>query len=140
RASGEGLLLYRAAGRRLSALDLGADGAYLREEAVFGFGGGIAFENGRVPSPAAELNLVHLRGRGPLLLATAGEPVAVDVSPEAPLRVPLRALVGWVGALTPRVTSLLEEGGDGGAAVELIGDGRALVDPAALAPREGASS
>jgi len=140
RASGEGLLLYRTAGRRLSALDLGADGAYLREEAVFGFGDKIAFENGRVPSSAAELNLVHLRGRGPLLLATAGEPVAVDVSPEAPLRVPLRALVGWVGAVTPRVTSLLEEGGDGGAAVELIGDGRALIDPAALTPREGASS
>ena len=137
RASGDGVLLFRAAGRRLSAVDLGADGAYLREEAVFGFGEGIAFENGRVPSSAAELNLVHLRGRGPLLLATAGEPVAVDVSPEAPLRVPLRALVGWVGALTPRVTSLADDGGDGAAAVELTGEGRALADPAALAPREG---
>jgi Flp pilus assembly protein TadD/uncharacterized protein (AIM24 family) len=136
RASGDGVLLLRAAGRRLSALDLGADAAYLREEAVYGFGDGIAFENGRVPSSAAELNLVHLRGRGPLLLATAGEPVAVDVSPDAPLRIPLRALVGWIGALTPRVTSLVEERGDAAAAVELTGEGRALVDPQAIAARE----
>jgi uncharacterized protein (AIM24 family) len=136
RASGEGALLFRAGeGRRFTVIDLGADAAYLREEAVFGFEEGIAFENGRVPSSiSAELNLVHLRGAGKFLLATAGEPVALEVAPDAPLRVPLDALVGWVGALTPRVTALLEdEGGPLGVAVELTGEGRVLADPAAVA-------
>ncbi|HEX9402165.1 MAG TPA: tetratricopeptide repeat protein [Anaeromyxobacter sp.] len=136
RASGDGVLLYRTQGRRFSALDLGTEAAYLREEVLFGFEEGIAFENGRVQSSiSAELNLVHLRGRGRFLLSTIGEPVAVDVAPQAPLKVPLAALVGWIGALTPRVCALL----DGSAqpsepvvvAVELAGEGRVLADPAA---------
>jgi len=133
RVSGEGVLLYRTEGRRFSALDLGPDAAYLREEILFGFEDGIAFENGRVPSSiSAELNLVHLRGRGRFLLATEGEPVAVDVVPQAPLRIPLAALVGWIGALTPRVCALLDDpGAPIVVAVELAGEGRVLADPAA---------
>jgi uncharacterized protein (AIM24 family) len=135
RASGEGALLFAAGARRFTALDLGGEAAYLREEAVFAFEGTLAFENGRVPSQvAAELNLVHLRGRGRFVLVTAGEPVALDVSPDAPLRVPLAALVGWSGALTPRLTGLAEEGEGAAAAVELAGEGRVLVDPGAAAP------
>jgi uncharacterized protein (AIM24 family) len=133
RVAGEGALLYRAAGRRFTSIDLGPDAAYLREEALFGFEEGIAFENGRVPSSiSAELHLVHLRGRGRFLLATAGEPVTVDVLPGAPLKIPIAALVGWIGALTPRVCALVEEGGAPAVvAVELTGEGRVVVDPAA---------
>jgi uncharacterized protein (AIM24 family) len=133
RASGAGTLLFRADGRRFTALELGAEPAYLREEVVFGFDEGVSWENGRVPSStSAELNLVLLRGRGRFLLVTAGEPVALDVGPDAPLRVPLDALVGWTGALTPRLTGLLDDvAAPGVVAVELTGEGRALVDPAA---------
>ncbi len=133
RVSGEGVLLYRADGRVYSVLDLGTDAAYLREETLFGFEDGIAFENGRVPSSiSAELNLVHLRGSGQFLLATAGEPVAMDVARGAPLKIPLAALVGWIGGLTPRVCPLLEDAGAPPvAAVELTGEGRVLADPAA---------
>ncbi len=133
RASGEGLLLFRTQGRRFSPLDLGPDAAYLREEVLFGFEEGIAFENGRVPSSEGELHLVHLRGRGRFLLVTAGEPVAVDVGSAAPLRLPLAALVGWIGGLTPRVCALLDDaGGPPVVAVELSGEGRVLADPAAV--------
>ncbi len=133
RVAGEGVLLYRTQGRRFSALDLGSDAAYLREEVLFGFEEGVAFENGRVPSSiSAELNLVHLRGRGRFLLATVGEPVSVDVGPQGPLKVPLAALVGWIGALTPRVCALLDDGADPVVvAVELSGEGRVLADPGA---------
>jgi Tetratricopeptide repeat len=134
RVIGEGVLLFRAAGRRFTALDLGTDAGYFREEVVFGFEEPVAFENGRVPSRlSADLNLVHLRGRGRMLLLTADEPVAVDVTPDAPLRLPLSALVGWIGALTPRVTTLAGDDEDmgGEAAVELTGEGRVLADPAA---------
>lgn len=132
RASGEGTLFFRAGDRRFTALDLAGDAAYFREEAVFGFEKGVAFENGRVPSQvAAELNLVHLRGRGRFLLVSAGEPVAIDVGPAAPLRLPLAALVGWTGALTPRLTGLVDDGDGAPVAVELSGEGRVLADPGA---------
>jgi uncharacterized protein (AIM24 family) len=133
RAAGEGVLLYRTQGRRFSALDLGPDAAYLREEVLFAFEDGLAYENGRVPSSiSAELNLVHLRGRGRFLLATVGEPVSIDVSAGAPLRVPLGALVGWMGGLTPRVCALLDDpAAPVVVAVELSGEGRVIADPAA---------
>ncbi|WP_242396212.1 tetratricopeptide repeat protein [Anaeromyxobacter oryzisoli] len=141
RASGEGTLLLRTAGRRFTPLALGAEPAYLREAVVFGFEEGVTFENGRVQSStAAELDLVLLRGSGRFLLVTAGEPVALDVAPDAPLRVPLAALVGWTGALTPRLTTLLEDGGAGDAAVELTGEGRVLVDPGAAGGPAGAAA
>jgi tetratricopeptide (TPR) repeat protein len=142
RVTGEGMLLYRAGGRRHTALDLGGDAGYFREEVVFALEESVVFENGRVPSKlSADLDLVHLRGRGHFLLATEGEPVAVEVGPEAPLRVPLEALVGWVGALTPKVVALLEPPagapsgaeGTGPVMVELTGEGRAIVDPSTYA-------
>ena len=91
----------------------------------------LAFENGRVPSSiAVDLNLVHLRGNGNFLLATGGNPVAIDVTVDAPLKLPLEALVGWVGGLTPKVSHLSEEDPTT-AAVELTGEGRVLADPGA---------
>ncbi len=136
RVAGEGALLYRAAGRRFTPLDLGAESGYFREEVVFALEEPVVYENGRVPSRlSGDLNLVHLRGRGRFLLVTDGDPVSVEVTGEAPLRVPLDALVGWVGALTPRIVSWGDvvggdDGRDGGALVELVGAGRVLVDPA----------
>jgi tetratricopeptide (TPR) repeat protein len=133
RVTGDGVLLYRTADRRLTALDLGPDAVYLREESLFAFDGGIAFENGRVPSSiSAELHLVHLRGRGRFLLATKGEPVTLDVAADAPLKVPLASLVGWIGTLTPRVCALVDDAGAPVVvAVELTGEGRVIADPAA---------
>ncbi|HSM92816.1 MAG TPA: tetratricopeptide repeat protein [Anaeromyxobacteraceae bacterium] len=132
RVSGDGLLLLRAGGRRFTALDLGGESGYFREEAVFGLEQGIGFENGRVPSRLdAELNLVHLKGRGRFLVVSRGEPVTVDVAPDQPVQVPLDALVGWTGNLTPRLALLSDGGGEGPIAVELTGEGRAITDPGA---------
>jgi uncharacterized protein (AIM24 family) len=72
-----------------------------------------------------------------MLLRTAGAPVAIEVSGTESLRVPPSALVGWTGAVTPRIGLL---GGVDGVAttapsagspvmVELTGDGRVFVDP-----------
>jgi len=136
RASGEGALLFRAGARRLAAVELAGESAYFREEVVFGFEDQLAFENGRVASRlGADLNLVHLRGRGRLLLSTAGEMVALPASGDAPVRVPLAVLAGWTGNLTPRVTPLLD-GADPAdpstpLAVDLTGEGKVLLDPEA---------
>lgn len=135
RLTGDGLVLVRASGRRFTALDLGGEAGYFREEAVFGLEDGIGFENGRVPSRLeAELNLVHLKGRGRFLVVSRGEPVAVDVAPDQPVRVPLEALVGWTGNLTPRLERFEGEA-EGTVAVELSGEGRAITDPGAAGGR-----
>src|SRR5574341_319220 len=131
RVTGDGLLLIRAAGRRFTALDLGGESGYFREEAVFGLEEGIGYENGRVPSRLkAELNLIHIKGRGRFLVVSRGEPVTVDVGADQPVLVPLDSLVGWTGNLTPRLATLSGAGGgDGAVAVELSGEGRAITDP-----------
>ena len=43
--------------------------------------------------------------------------------------VPLDALVGWTGNLTPRLATLSGAGAEGSVAVELSGEGRAITDP-----------
>jgi uncharacterized protein (AIM24 family) len=131
-------LLLAPGARRFTSLALGVEPAFFREETLFGFEEALSFDNGRVPSPGGgELNLVHLRGQGVVLIATAEEPRALEVVPDAPLRVPVAALVGWVGALTPRLVTLLEGGLAGALGVELTGVGTVLVDPGpAGAPEE----
>jgi uncharacterized protein (AIM24 family) len=88
------------------------------------------FENGRVPSDVApDLDLVHLRGNGKVLLNLAGPLRSVPVTMDEPATVPLTHLVGWQGNLTPRVVSLLQgsEGEILKTAVELSGEGFALL-------------
>jgi tetratricopeptide (TPR) repeat protein/uncharacterized protein (AIM24 family) len=128
RLVGEGLVVLRAAGRRFTVLELGGETGYFREAVVFGFQEAVAFENGRLPSPTGGLDLVHLRGHGRLVLVTRGEPVGVEVTPASPVHVPLASLVGWTGALAPRIAPLFA-GGAEGEAVEISGEGRVLVDP-----------
>jgi Flp pilus assembly protein TadD/uncharacterized protein (AIM24 family) len=137
RASGLGVLVYQPGARRLARVDLTDEPGYFREDAVLAFDAEIAFENGRVASRlGTDLDLVHLRGRGSLLLATASEVVAVAVSPGAPLRLPAGALVGWIGTLTPQFGALVEglgreAGGEGEPlTVELSGQGRVLLEGA----------
>ena len=132
RLLGEGLVVLRAAGRRFTVLELGGESGYFREAVVFGFQEAVAFENGRLPSPGGGLDLVHLRGHGRLVLVTRGEPVAVEVTQASPVHVPLQSLVGWTGALAPRLAPLFA-GGPDGEAVVISGEGRVLVDPGPVA-------
>jgi uncharacterized protein (AIM24 family)/Tfp pilus assembly protein PilF len=139
RAVGEGELLYAAGERRLVPLALEGDAGYFREDAVFALEEAVAFENGRVAAQGGpDLHLVHLRGRGEVLLEARGEVAALEVAPGAPVRVAVAALVGWTGALTPRVGPLVDGGGAAAGealAVELSGEGRVLVDEGAARER-----
>jgi uncharacterized protein (AIM24 family) len=128
RLVGDGLVVLRAAGRRFTVLELGGETGYFREAVVFGFQEQVAFENGRLTSPSGGLDLVHLRGRGQLVLVTRGDPVAVEVTEASPVHVPLSSLIGWTGKLTPRIAPLFA-GGAEAEAVEISGQGRVLVDP-----------
>ncbi|ABF89859.1 TPR domain protein [Myxococcus xanthus DK 1622] len=131
RARGQGVLyLEPAATRTFLAVDLGEDSAYFRDECVFAFEEPVMFENGRVPSDIApDLDLVHLRGQGQVLLSLPGPLRAVAVHQEQPVTVPLTHLVGWQGNLTPRMVPVLKSpsGEPLRAAVELGGEGFALI-------------
>jgi hypothetical protein len=130
RASGEGRYVISREGRSFTALELGDDPAYFREEVLFAFEESILFENGRVPSKTGvDLHLVHLRGRGKLLLVTGGTPKAVEVRKGEPLRIPMDQLIGWHGpSIQPRLVPIVEEAPEMGVALELAGEGRALID------------
>jgi tetratricopeptide (TPR) repeat protein/uncharacterized protein (AIM24 family) len=130
RASGEGRFVISRENRIFTALELGDEPAYFREEVLFAFEESIVFENGRVPSKTGhDLHLVHVRGRGKLLLVTGGAPKAVELSRGEPLRIPMDQLIGWHGPLIqPRVVPIVEEAPELGVALELSGEGSALVD------------
>ena len=131
RASGAGRFIISREGRTFTALELGDEPAYFREEALFAFEESIVFENGRVPSRAGgyDLHLVHLRGRGKLLLVTAGTPKSAELGKGEPLRIPMDQLVGWHGpGIQPRIVAIVEQAPEMGAALELSGEGRALLD------------
>jgi uncharacterized protein (AIM24 family) len=131
RATGSGRLYFGAGGRRFTPVAVDGADAYLREEIVFAFEETVSYENGRVPSRvSSDLNLVHLRGKGAILLETDGPLASLVITPDGPLRIPLERLVGWTGLVTPRIVAFADEGGpDGGvlAGVELAGQGTALL-------------
>jgi uncharacterized protein (AIM24 family) len=132
RAAGEGRFVISRENRIFTALELGDEPAYFREEVLFAFEESIIFENGRVPSKTGhDLHLVHVRGRGKLLLVSVGAPKAVELTRGEPLRIPMDQLVGWHGPLIqPRVVPIVEEAPELGIALELSGEGSALVDAA----------
>ncbi|HZH13150.1 MAG TPA: tetratricopeptide repeat protein [Archangium sp.] len=129
RASGQGVLfLEPAESRSFLAVDLGDEGAYVREECVFAFEEAVAFDNGKVPSEVTpDLDLVHLRGQGRVVLSLGGTLRSVPVAGETPVTVPLSHLVGWQGKVTPRVVALPGEDTPPRVAVELSGEGFALI-------------
>jgi hypothetical protein len=131
RVAGEGRLLIARRDRVFTQLDLADENAFLREDCVYAFEESLVFENGRVPSKVSpDLQLVHLRGSGRLLIVTRGLARALTVQGDAQ-RIPVGALAGWYGNLAPRVLSLSEQGGpEGGplAVVELSGEGHAIVE------------
>lgn len=132
RIAGPGRLWIASAGRHFAALEVGDEPAFFREDALFAFQETLPFENGRVPSKlSADLDLVQLRGRGRALLASRYVPRSLEVSREAPCRVPLDVLLGWHGSITPRMVPLIDpelNEGELVPAVELSGEGRVLLD------------
>ncbi|MGI5864752.1 MAG: tetratricopeptide repeat protein [Myxococcales bacterium] len=127
RVSGNGQLVLDLKGRNFVVIDLVDESAYFREDLVFAFEETVVFENGRVPSKVApDLHLVHLRGSGKVLLCVPGALRTVGIA-GAPCTVPMNALVGWHGLLTPRIVALPDEQTPVIPVVELTGEGYAIL-------------
>jgi tetratricopeptide (TPR) repeat protein len=130
RATGQGLIWAGTHDRLLLPLDLGESSAYFAEEAVFAFEEALTFENGRLPGKnVPDVNLIHLRGRGKVLLSLSGPLRSVEVSASSPCAVAVDHLVGWLGSLTPRIVFTMAEadGESARIAVELAGEGFAFL-------------
>ena len=130
RLAGAATVTMAARGKFFLPIDLADESAYFLEDNVFAFEETVVFENGRVPSRIApDLHLVHLRGKGRVLLAIPSPARSVAITPGVGCAVPMSVLVGWHGSLTPKIVGLPEER-DGVAtmpSVELTGEGYALV-------------
>lgn len=129
--TGNGSVLVSAPGFGYHAVDLDDESAYFRESAVFAFEERVSFENGRMGGEElAEVLLVHLRGQGKVLLRVGqGGLRSLTIRANRPVTLPATGLVGWYGAVNPRLVSLpvAGPGAAGGTGVELSGEGFALV-------------
>ncbi len=129
RLFGDGTVFVARREQTFTVVDLDDESAYFREECVFAFEEPVVFENGRLTADVPDaLELVHLRGKGRVLLETAGPIRSLAVRMERPVTVPLVQLVGWHGNVTPRLLALPQLRGSG---VELSGEGFALFAVAA---------
>lgn len=85
-----------------TTLTLASEEVYLVETGVVGFTAGLVWENGRLPSEAdRDLDIVHLRGSGRVVLGSKKPILAVTVKADAPVMVHATRLVGWTGQLVP---------------------------------------
>jgi hypothetical protein len=111
RVQGRGELFVTAPVGRLVPLRLEDDILYVREDAVVAFEGTVSWEYGHIPR--APLGMLQFRGRGLVALCVRGETGAIKVSPDRPVQVAARNLLGWVGRVAARGDSLGSEGSFG---------------------------
>jgi hypothetical protein len=100
--SGKGFAVVALGELLATSVKLAQEELYLVEAGVVGFSSGLSWENGRLPSEIdRDLDIVHLRGTGHVVLATKRPLVAVVVTKEAPCMLHATRLLGWSGSLVP---------------------------------------
>ena len=131
-ASGEGQLVLAARpGRKLAAFAVDGAMCFAREDVLLGFGGGLAFENGRLAAGEGEsVPVVQLRGEGSVLLEAIGEVLTLAVRPDRSLSVRREAILGWFGRLVPRALTPSDAPCGQRGLVSFAGEGRVLVTTA----------
>lgn len=129
RASGEGkLVLGPRPGRRILSFALADEVCFVREEALLGFDGRLAFENGRLTTAFGDATvIVQLRGTGAVLLEALGETLSFEVHHGRGLNVRREVLLAWFGRLVPRALAGVDAPGGQQGLVTFAGEGRVLV-------------
>ncbi len=128
RVGGRGVLFLDPAGKQYLPIDLDDEPAYFLESAVMAFEEVIQFENGKVTADwAPDLELVHLKGLGKVLIRMSGPMRSLEVKMDRPAVIPADRLLGWHGSLAPRLTAIgAKETKNARVFVELSGEGHAL--------------
>jgi Flp pilus assembly protein TadD/uncharacterized protein (AIM24 family) len=127
--TGDGQLVLAARpGRKLAAFAVGGEMCFVREDVLLGFGGGLAFENGRMSTGEGEsVAVVQLRGDGSVLLEAIGEILRLTVRPDRSLSVRREVILGWFGRLVPRALAPSDAPCGQRGLVSFAGEGRVLV-------------
>jgi len=101
-AMGRGTALLDVKGREITTLRLDGEDVYLLEGAIVAFTDGIVWENGRLPGESGDdLDIVHLRGDGRIILTSERPILGVTIDSERPTTVRADRLVGWQGQVVP---------------------------------------
>lgn len=131
RIEGRGRLVWSRGAGRFTPLALADESLYVREPYLFAFGARIGWENGAFSGPRGEpIPLVHLRGRGEIVLHAPASCVTVPVTAGASLHVALPAVVAWSGRVLPRAAQPLPLEGETGwddAFLSLTGEGHVFL-------------
>lgn len=99
---GKGLALLLPGKLSVKLLSLKSEELYLVEGSLLAFTQGLVWENGRLPSESdRDLDIVHLRGSGRLVVGTESPLMALQVRPDQAVTVHASRLVGWNGQLVP---------------------------------------
>jgi hypothetical protein len=99
---GKGQVLLDPDALKTALLGLRNEEVYLLESAIMAFGAGLSWENGRLPSEGdRDLDIVHLRGTGRVVLGTQRPVVGLEVRADQPVTVHAGRLIGWTGQLVP---------------------------------------
>ncbi len=132
-ATGEGQLILAARpGRRLHAYAIETEMCFAREDVLLGFGGGLAFENGKLTTGDGGdfLPIVQLRGEGAILLEAIGDVLTLPVRSERSLSVRREAILGWFGRLVPRAVAPNDAPCGQRGLISFAGEGRVLITSA----------
>jgi tetratricopeptide (TPR) repeat protein len=121
---GSGRLGFHPSGKVFSAISLDGESAYIREELLFALDPELKFENGRIPGEGSML--VHVSGRGSLVLQTVSEPRSLEVTAKRGVVIPSADVVGWFGRLLPRAAKGSPFAPELNA-LEIVGEGILLV-------------
>lgn len=99
---GRGVAVFDPAKMDVAVLELANEELYLVEGALASFSAGLVWENGRLPSEGGpDLDIVHLRGTGAVVLGSPKRVYAHTVLADAPVTLHVERLVGWNGQVVP---------------------------------------
>ena len=99
---GNGMAVFDPGDMDVTILDLANEELYLVEGALASFSAGLVWENGRLPSEGGpDLDIVHLRGTGSVVLGNRKKIFCHTVLPSAPVTLHVERLVGWNGQVVP---------------------------------------
>lgn len=123
------LVLSAPEGRSLSALQLGDEPLYLREDALLGFELSVTYENGRLPTGDGDaVPMVQLRGRGGVLCALPEGAAAIETVGDRATLVRAVSVIGWIGRLIPRALPPSEAPAGMRGLAAFSGEGMVIID------------
>jgi len=117
----------------LLAVRLDDEFLYVREVCLVGFDGGLSYENGRLAAFEGDaVAMVQIRGRGCVVIETAGAIASMEVNKDRPATVAREIVLGWTGRLLPIELPPEEAPAAAGGFVSFTGEGKVIVTAKAM--------